>query len=81
VQPVEHSVSWHDAIRIKRSVCQAGVRFSVWVSFRVGIRVKARVRLRVYLSCLLHFCQACCRWNLGGKVDAAINLSQAYNKL
>jgi len=23
VPPVEHSVSWHDAIRIKRSVCHA----------------------------------------------------------
>jgi len=34
-----------------------------------GFSVK--VSLRVYLFCLLRFCQACCCWDLGGKIDTA----------
>jgi len=67
-----------------------GVRFrvSVWVSVTVSVRVDVRVIFRVgvrlglelglgleFIFCLLRFCQALCRWHLGGKIDTAINLS------
>jgi len=66
-----------------QSLC-LGVRFrvSVWVSVRVDVRVIFRVGVRLglqlgleFIFCLLRFCQARCRWHLGGKIDTAINLS------
>jgi len=45
-----------------------------------GLGVKVRVSFRVYLFCLLVcFCQACCCWHLGEKIDTAYFLLQKSN--
>ena len=57
-----------------------GLVLELALGLQLGLRLKLGLRF-IFQLCLLRFCQACCCRHLGGKIDTAINLSYAYNKL